>query len=179
MKLRQRVWIKLSQLNDNISIPTEKASLNKQIPPPPTFQASSVYPIRSGFNAATIAIIDQFSNILNIAMHYITSGKINFQVFRNNSFNFDASSAPSVDQKNLMNFSKKVFNIIYNSGNAYDQQLSGKEIASKMDSLINCQELQNLSSLNPTGIVAQKIQGNLKTILINYLNYIKLSNQIK
>lgn len=170
---RLKIFKKIAQ---DITIPTEQVAAEKQIAPPPTFQASSMYPgINAGFNANVIIFINFLTDMLNTAIHYASGGTLNFQYFKNNSFNFDSSIAPSVDQKNLMNLSKKVFINLFNSGNAFTHKLTAKEVTERVNNLLNSQDLQNLSSISPTGPIAQKIPGNLKEVITLYLNLIKTS----
>src|SRR5574337_575845 len=136
-KFRVKIIEKLAQA-DLGTLPTDQAVTTKPLPPPPPeFRASLVYPgIRYGFNSASINIIDAFVSLLNTAVHYASAGAVNFQKFRNNSFNFDASVAPSVDQKNLMNLSKLVYHTLLNNGNPYSQALRSDQIADMVDRIL-------------------------------------------
>ena len=176
-QLRMRVLEKLAQINTT-SLPSDQAAQTKPTTAaPPAFQASAIYPgIRYGFNTASIPIIDAFVSLLNTAVHYASNGAVNFQTFRNDSFNFDASIAPSVDQKNLMNLSKRVYHTLLNNGQAYKQALTGKQVSDMVDMILASPEFNNLSHVSPTGLLATKIQGNLKTLITNYLTYLKLAN---
>lgn len=147
--------------------------------PPPPFQASSAYPgIRNGFNSASIALIDQLCNILNTALQYASNGKANFQIFRNNNFNFDTSGAADADQKNLMIFSQLLYRTLLNSGNPFPQLLNGAQIQNMVQRLSNLPALASLSQTNPTGIIAQKIPGNLKTNILTQLQYLTAANPV-
>lgn len=175
-KLRIKILEKMAQANP-APAPTGQPAQSPTLPPPPAFQASAIYPgIRSGFNVASVPIIDNLINLLNTAVHYASGGKVNFQVFRNENFNFDASQSPSVDQKNLMNLSKKVYTTLLNNGNGFSQPLTGQQIADMTDRLLASQEYNNLSKVNPTGPLALKIPGNLKTNIYNNLTYLRLAN---
>jgi len=173
-KFRLRILEKLAQTTPNL--PTDQVAKSKPMPPPPAFQASAIYPgIRNGFNQASIPIIDGLVSLLNSAVHYASAGAVNYQYFRNNNFNFDASGAPSVDQKNLMNLSKRIYRTILNSGSAFPQPLTGQQISSMVENITASSEFNNLSQVSPTGQLAIKIQGNLKTLIFNYLTYLKLA----
>lgn len=174
-KLRRRIIKKLAQVTPG-NLPTDQVVQSIPIPPPPpTFQASAIYPnIHSGFNQASIPIIDNLVSLLNNAVHYSSAGAVNFQTFRNNNFIFDASDSPSVDQRNLMNLSKLVYVTLLNSGLPFTQKLSGEQVHNMIDKLLTSPFFQNLSHISPTGPLAAKIQGNLKT-LINDL-FIGLKN---
>lgn len=175
--LRLKILKKMAQA-DLGTIPTDQAVQSKPAPPPPpSFQASSAYPgIRYGFNQASVAIIDNLASLLNMAAHYSSAGAINFQTFRNDNFNFDASGVPSVDQRNIMNLSKKVYHTLLNNGQEFARPLTAQQVAEMADIVLESPELNNLSHVSPTGQLALKIQGNLKTLITNYLTYLKLAN---
>jgi hypothetical protein len=159
--------------------PTTTPAAAATPPPPPAFQASSVYPgIRKGFSSASVSLIDQLCSLLNMAVHYASNGKDNFQVFRNNNFNFDTSGAASVDQKNLMILSQMVYRTLLNSGNAFVQPLTGQQIQDMVGRMINSSALSSLSQINPTGTIAQKVPGNLKTNIATYLQYLISANPV-
>jgi len=146
--------------------------------PPPAFQASSMYPtVRKGYNPNSVQILDNFISLLNKAIHYTTSGKINFQTFKNNNFNFDASTSPSPDQKNIMNFSKKVYQNLLNNG-MFAKALTAQEINVKIDFLLKQPEYQGLSQVQPSSQLALKIGGNLKTLIFDQLTYLKNANPL-
>ena len=174
MNIRSRLrMIRLAQVTP--SIPTDQVAATAPIPPPPPdFQASAIYPgIRIGFASNSITIIDELVSLLNIALHYTTAGAINILKLRSMNFIFDASQSPSVDQRNLMNFSKKIFTTLLNSGQPFVQKLDATKIEEMVDTLLASQELNQLSQVNPSGLLATKIPGNLKTTITNYLNYLK------
>lgn len=147
------------------------------IPPPPAFQASSVYPgIRKGFNSASVSIIDGLVSMLNMALQYASEGSDNFQTMRSDNFIFDASGAPSADQRNIMAFSQMVYHSLLNSGNDFQQLLNSAQIADMVKRLEQSQSLNMLSQTNPTGQLAQKVPGNLQTNILSYLQYLVGAN---
>lgn len=151
--LRIRILNKIAQ--------TEPAA--KPVPPAPSITASQAYPsIRSGFDAAKVAIIDSLVGKLNVAIHTVTGGTYNLQILKNKNFIFDPSSFQSPDQKNLANFFVKVYQKLLNSGNAFAHPLTDQELAPIIDSLLQAPELKNLSQVNPTGQVAQKVSSNIQ-----------------
>lgn len=174
IKTRLKWFKKIAQTTT--ATPTETP---KVLAPPPTFQASAMYPgLRTGFNTNSIRIIDNLVNLLNSGVYYSSNGQMNFQLFKNNNFNFDASAAISVDQKNLMNLSKKIFVLLLNSGNSFPKLLTGNQIHSIIDQLSSSPEFTNLSQVNQTGTLAIKIGGNLKTMISDNFNYLKLANPV-
>lgn len=177
-KQRRKILDKLAQTADNTAVPTPAAAQTANILPPPQFQASAMYPgIRTGYNAASVSIIDQLVNVLNIAVHYITSGKLNFQIFRNDNFNFDSSQAPDVNQRRLMELSKLVFAQFLNRGSPFAKPMTPQEIENRVEMVWNNPNFQGLSQANPTGIVAQKI-GNPQRTIYNILLALKNANPI-
>lgn len=171
-KLRLKFLTRLAQTTPAPATPAKPV-----IPPPPPFQASAMYPaIRKGFNVASVQIIDQLSNLLNTALHYITSGAINFQMLKNNNFIIDASQSPSVDQKNLVNLSQKVYRLLLNSGQDVKSGMTNTQIHNIVDMFRNAPEFNSLSQINPTGFLATKIPGNLKTDINNILLALKNAN---
>ena len=144
---------------------------------PPNFIAADMYPnIRTGYNQASIPIINSLVSLLNTSVHYASEGKVNFPVFKSENFNFDESESPSVDQKNLMSLSKLVFHTLLNSGNTYPQPLTGQQIEGIVNKVQAAGPLQNLSQTRPTGQLATKIPGNLKTSIIDLLMRLKVAN---
>lgn len=158
---------------------TTTTSTSTVTPAPPPFQASAVYPgIRLGFNSASVALIDQLVSLLNLALQYSSNGTANFQIFRNNNFNFDGSSTSNVDQKNLMMFSQAIYRTILNNGNPFPQALTPQEIQDMLLKLSTSASLSALSQTDPTGPIAQKVPGNLKTNITSYLQYLSSTNPV-
>lgn len=178
IKTRRKLLDKIAQTTS--PVPTDQVAAQTTaaaVLPPPAFQASAIYPgVRSGFNAMSIPIIDQLAGILNVALHYSTSGKINWQTLRNNNFEVDTSGLPSPDQKNLANLSKKVYHLLLNGGTNFQQSLTADQVAQIANQLASSQEVSNLSSVNPSGPIAQKIPGNLKTTIVTILTNLKAAN---
>lgn len=148
------------------------------IPPPPAFQASGAWGwMGNVYNSNSVGFIDSLVDLLNKALHYASSGKFNWQILRNN-FNVDASAAGSVDAKNLLNLSKLVHQTYLNGGNAFPQKVTGTQIATWNTSVSQSQAFLNLSQLNPTGLVAQKI-GNPKDSILNILRELARYNPVQ
>lgn len=139
-------------------------SNNTQVPPDPSPPASQLYPIRNGWDSARVAIIDGLVRQLSVAVNVATNGKYNLQNLRNNNFTFDPSEFGSPDQKNLMLFFLKVYKTLLHNGQNYTQPVSATQINDMANFLLQSPELANLSQVNPTGQIAQKvpIPGNFK-----------------
>lgn len=135
----------------------------QQVPPAPTILASLAYPsIRSGYTSAQVNIIDDLVNKLNVATHLATNGSYNLQVLKNMNFIFDPSSFSSPDQKNLLLFFSQVFNKLLNNGNTFPAPISNQQLAGNVSTLLQSSALMNLSQINPTGPVAQKLSSSLQ-----------------
>ena len=167
LKIRKKIFQKIAEISVPVTPPTPAA-----IAPPTDWMASSAYPIQSAFNPISIGLINQLCEILHTALHYATGGKINFQTLKGLNFTMDASGMPSPDQKNLVNLSKLVYqNILIKT-----KKVSPEEIDLIVNKLSHSPELNNLSSISPAGPIGQKIPGNLKTNILNILNYFKNAN---
>ena len=159
-----------------------KISQNLQvtISSPPSITISQMFPgVLKSYTPQTIKAIDNLFNLLNTALHYSSEGHINIQTLKNINFNYDVSSIADNDQKNIVLIAKKIYSTILNSGNEFDKELTPQLIKDMVDSIFQSNFINNLSSLNPTSIMAQKIGGNLKTLLTDDLNYIKIYNPVK
>ena len=168
-KLRLKFLTKLAQATPAPATPI--------IPPPPSFQASAMYPsIRKGFNSTSVQIIDQLVNLLNSAVHYSTSGAVNFQTLKNNNFIIDPSKSPSIDQKHLIILSQKVYRLLLNSGQDFKTRLTNTQIHNIVELFQSSTEFTSLSQINPTGFLATKIPGNLKENINNILLSLKNAN---
>lgn len=157
-KLRKKILEKLAQQATTTPQPAQQ-----QVPPAPAILASTAYPnIRSGYTSAQINIIDSLVSKLNNAAQLATNGSYNLQVLKNNSFIFDPSSFPSPDQKNLLLFFSQVFHRLMNNGNRFEAPVSSQQLSTNVSALLRSQALMNLSQINPTGPVAQKVSPNLQ-----------------
>lgn len=158
------------------NVPTEEVAETTSVSgSPPPFNALDYYPTMiTGFQAKNMPWINGLSQLLNTVMFYSSNGKITLPWMRSNNFSFSGDQVPSADLKNLMNFTKLVYNQLYtNVGSVYKQQLTPAQIAEKIRLLSSSQFLNNLSSVQPGGQVATKIGGNVKTLIHNYLLQIK------
>lgn len=167
-KVRLKILQKIAQTvptDAPTSTATPNATSTTPVPADPSPLASSLYPgIRRGFDSARVAIIDSLVRMLSSAANIATNGKYNFQILRNQTFQFDPSSFTGTDQKNLMVFFLKVYKTLLNNGQTFDQPVSGEKLQQMVAYLLQSTELNNLASINPTGQIAQKspIPGNFK-----------------
>lgn len=172
---RLKILQKISQ-SVPAGLPTDnQADINTVSGTPPAFIAADMYPsLRIGFQNQNVPWINRLGTLLNTAMYYSSSGKVHMQWMRGVNFTFGTDQIPSTDLKNLMNFSKLVYNQMFsNMGQAYQQALKPEQIAEKKRILLTSQPYMNLSSTNPTGQMATKIGGNIKSLINDLLLQIR------
>lgn len=174
-KIRLKILIKMAQ-NVPQNLPTDSVANAQPVTgSPPAFTASDYYPsMRIGFQARNMPWINGLANLLNSSAFYTSNGKVTLPWMRSVNFTFGTDQVPSVDLKNIMNFTKLVYNQLFtNLGQAYQQPLTPEQIAEKIELLKNSQFYNNLSRVNPTSQLSIKIGGNLKTLINSYLLQIK------
>lgn len=143
---------------------------------PPTNVPNDLFShLATGYNGGTVALLTGLTNQLNVALHYASQGQDNFQDIINN--NMDLSGA-APDQKNVGMISQKLYNTFLNRKNPFNKKISPQDIHTWADTIINSPETNNLTQIKPTSTLATKLQGNLKTTIVNYLNQIKQQNPI-
>lgn len=142
---------------------------------PPKFVASDIYPsIMTAFQSKNVPLINALADLLNTVMYYTSNGQVNMMQLRNNNFNLGTDQVISADLKNLMEFSKILYNQVFtNLGVDFKSPLSSQQISDKITVLKNSSYLNNLSNANLTGQVATKVSGNPKELIKNYLLQIK------
>ncbi len=149
------------------------------LPPPPSFSPMDVWGwLGKAYNSTSINTINSLFSILNIGLHYASNGQINMQTLRNDGFNVDPSGLASVDARNLLNISLLVYKTILNSGNAVPT-VSPDKIQAWCKQISSSQALMNLSQVNPTGQLAQKVPGNIKDNILNLLRYLEAANPVQ
>ena len=167
-KVRLKILQKIAQTvpsDPTTSTATPNATTNAAVAPDPSPLASSLYPtIRVGWDSARVSIIESLVRTLSMAANIATNGKYNLQILRNQNFQFDPSSLTDSDQKNLMVFFLKVYKTLLNAGQPFTQALTPDQVTAMIPYLLQSPELANLSTINPTGQIAQKtpISGNFK-----------------
>jgi hypothetical protein len=167
-KVRLKILQKIAQTvpsDPTTSTATPNTTTNAAVAPDPSPLASSLYPsIRVGWDSARVAIIESLVRSLSSAANIATNGQYNLQTLRNQNFQFDPSSFTSPDQKNLLVFFLKVYKTLLNAGQAFTQALTADQVSQMIPYLLQSPELANLSTINPTGQIAQKstIPGNFK-----------------
>lgn len=168
---RKRLLTRLAQNNINVNDINITQNVSGT---PPGFISTDYYSIILAFTPKNAVIINTLTNTLNLALFYASNGKIHLPWMKSVNWNFDTSNIKDIDLKNLMLFSKQLFNTLFtDTGAQYSKQLSSTEIANKINTLKNSQYLTNISGTNPMGQMATKIGGNIKTLITNYLSQIK------
>jgi hypothetical protein len=183
MKFRLKILQKLAQQTGAAAAPaaptssttttdanTPATTNNPATPPAPAIRASDIYPtVRIGFDPGRVVVIDSLVGILNTASQIATAGQYNLQVLRNLNFQFDPSSFTSPDQKNLMIFFQKVWKTLLNGGVAFTAPMPAATLNTDVQFLLQSPELANLSQMNPSGAISQKIPGNFKDDIRNLI----------
>ena len=141
---------------------------------PRPFVPTQWYPtLAIGFGTRNANIINGFAKLLNVSLYYASSGQVQMDWMRTVNFNFGIDQSPSLELKYLMGFAKEIFKQLYNSGLKFTKALTPQEISERVNMLRQSQYVSNLPQTNPSGPLGIKIQGNLKTLILDYLNYIK------
>lgn len=166
-KIRMKMLGKIAQQTPTTTVTT----------PPPAFIASDAWAwLNMSYNPNSVRIINNLASILNTALHYSSNGQFNFLILKNNSFQVDSSGVPSIDTKNLINLCSLIYKTLINGGNQFAQKVTPAQIAYFVQMINASQSLLNLSQINPTGTIAQKIPGNIKDNVINLLRTLQMSN---
>jgi hypothetical protein len=181
LKERLIFWTKLAQQNQtgNTALPQSTPTPAASVSPPPSFRATDVWGwLARDYGSQTILTINSLVSLLNMTLHYSSNGQYNFQILKNENFQVDPSGVPSIDTKNLIFLSSMVYKTFLNSGHEFKTKPTGTQIAGWGNSILNSQPFLNLSQLNPTGPLAQKVQGNIKDMIMNYVRYLLMYNPV-
>jgi len=175
IRIRRKIFEKLAQANPTAAIPSKEQVKTQSVSgSPPPFSAIQSYPtLALAFNQRNANVIEQISNLLNTVLYYTSNGQIHMRWMRSVSFNFGLTNIISTDLIHVMNFCKQLFVQFFNSGQNYKVALTPEQIAEKVGALNNSPALTTMSSTNPMGPLSTKIQGNVKTLIINLLAQIK------
>ena len=123
--------------------------------------ASDLMPtLLKGYNPHQIEIINNLVARLSGIVNQQTMGQYNFQKLKNANFSFDPSAFPDPNTKNTMLFFQQVYKTLLNSGNAFQQAVQAQQISSWTSTLMNSSNLNQISGVEQTGLVAQQMPGN-------------------
>jgi hypothetical protein len=170
-KLRFRLLQKLAQATP--AQPAQPTTTPITVPAPPALPGILSANLATGYNSATIPLLMGLVQKLHEALHYASNGKDNFQKIIDN--NLDLSGAIP-DVKNVGGIAKKVYITFFNGRNPFTSKVAANIIRNWGDSIINSPEYSNLSQIKPTSPLSIKLQGNLKPLLLDYINQIKQQN---
>jgi hypothetical protein len=93
---------------------------------------------------------------------------------KDSNFNVDSSSSTNSILKNLIEFSKQIYNLIYTDAGAnYKKNLTPDEIKAKISVLKNSAFLLNIPSSIPSKELTIKYPEGIKTSIINQLAQVK------
>lgn len=173
-KIRQRIFQKLAQTTPAPTT-TDTAATPVVTTSPPAVPTSLFTYLPKGYNTNTIQVLQTLVTQLNIAMHYASFGKDNFQKLIDN--NLDAS-ATVADQKNVDGVARQVFDTFFNKKNDFAQKVTPAQIKTWADAIIGSPTFGSLSQIKPTSVLSTKLQGNLKSSIENYLTQIKQQNPV-
>lgn len=172
-KLRMRILKKLAQ-----ATPTPTATPNPpvSIPAAPALPGVLTSHLGEGYNGATIPVLIGMAQNLSDALHYASGGKDNFQKIMDNNLDLSGSDP---DVKNVGMLSKRIYSTFFNNRNPFSKgKVPANDIHTWADALISASEYNNLSQIKPTSQLAIKLQGNLKSLLLDHVNQIKQQNPI-
>jgi len=173
--LRKRIFKKMAQAAPT-PLPTNQQIASDVVSgSPPSFVATNWYPsIITAFQTKNTGLINRLSNLINDALFYASDGKVHLPWMRSVNFMFGVDQAPSIDLKNLMIFSKLLYNNIFtNLGQAYTQPLNTDQIKEKIDKLTQSTQFNNLTQTGASSQLSTKIGGNLKELIRNNLLQIR------
>lgn len=172
-KLRQRIIQKLAQTTPAQPTTTDATATPTVTTSPPAVPSALFTYLPKGYNPNTVQVLQVLVGQLNIAMHYASNGKDNFQKLIDNNLD---SSAAVADQKSVDGVARQVFDMFFNKKNDFAQKVSPAQIKTWADAIIGSPSFGALSQIKPTSVLSTKLQGNLKTSLENYLTQIKQQN---
>lgn len=177
LKNRLQFFTKIAQTTPTTA---PQAAPATTVAPPPAFQASGVWGwIPGSYNSTSVNTLNGLVALLNTSLHYSSNGTYNWQELYNDAFQVDPSGAPSIDTKNLLNLSILIYRTFLNSGNQFPAKPTPQQIQGWGSKVVASQAYLNLSQVNPTGPLAQKVQGNLKENILSFIRYFNMYNPVQ
>lgn len=170
-KLRLRILTRLAQTQ-----PNQPETTKPTLAPPPAVGADLFSNLPEGYNAGTVTILTDLMDTLNIALHYSSAGKDNFNKISGN--NLDMSGV-TPDEKNIAMIAERIYNTFLNQKNPFaGKKVTTTNINNWANALLTSPEYAGLAQINPTSELATKLGGNLRDLILNYMNQIKQNNPI-
>lgn len=158
-----------------IKIAQEQTATPKTLPPPPAIPAVTYSYLPKAYNGSTAQAIRNMTVFLNEVMHYASDGRDNMQAMVNNT----AQQATSPDQMHINSLARLFYRTFLNMGQDFKGMIQAQTIQGWADNILNSPDYSELSKINPTGPLATKIQGNIKSRILDLMTYIKQVNPIQ
>jgi|SRR5579859_98376 len=162
-KLRLKLIQKMAQTATTTApANTTTNSMNTIVAPPPQLDVWAAYPEpMKSYSPYQVTILNNLTTRLSNAINQLTAGKFNFQKLKASGFQYDPSSVPDINSRNLLIFFTKVFKTLLNSGNAFpNKPINPQDLSTMINALSQSTELNALGQINPTGPVANQQAGN-------------------
>lgn len=174
-KFRIRFFTKMAQTVPEPTVEDQAVSEDiNNLPPLPTFSATGRYPTLNTAFPGAGNIIDELSMMVHKALFYTSAGEYNLNDLCSNNFSTTISGTSDKNVIALFNFAKSMFLSIFNGGKPYpDRSLTKEEFNEKIDNLLVGSTLDNLSTTNIKGPLAEKIGPDVKNSLKNMLQNLK------
>lgn len=172
-KLRQRILTRLAQTTP--TQPAQPSTTPATMPPPPAVPGDVFSHLAEGYNGATVPILTALTNKLNDALHYASGGKKSFINIIGNNLEL---SGLDPDGKHVGSVAQLFYNTFLNKKNAFTKKVDAPTITNWANTITNSPDYNSLSQINPTGTLAIKLQGNLKTEILNYMANLKQVNPL-
>jgi hypothetical protein len=145
------------------------------MPPPPPVPGVIFSQLDQGYTGGTVALLRNLAKKLNDSLHYASQGKYYFQDIMDN--NADLSGADP-DERNIGILCKIVYETFLNKRAPFTKPVDPTTIHKWADNIISSSSYNALTKIPPTSVLSIKIGGNLKSILLDYMNQIKNQNPI-
>lgn len=172
-KLRLRILEKLAQTTT--PTPAQPETAAPALPPPSNDLNILFSHLNEGYNSGTVPLLQNLTQQLNMALHYASHGKDNFDKIRGGNL----GSPANPDSKSIGMLSSRVFNTFLNHMNSFNgKKVDPATINNWADAIISSPEFGALSQITPTGPLATKLQFNLKPEIQKYMTTIKNLNPV-
>jgi len=168
-KLRKRVLTKLAQAQ-----PIQPSTTTPVAPttaPLPAIPGDLTNQLAAGYNNQHVVdLLKEVIKTLNIAMHYSSGGKNNWQKVIGN--NLELSGDPT--QTNVAKIAKRVYETFLNGRQAFKAKIPQTTIINWADNILSSGELSNIPATTKAGELKQKLNGKeLRTIITENMADIK------
>lgn len=126
------------------------------------------------WGANNLTFIQQIINDLNDGIYVLSQGQLDFNKLRAQAFNVDVSKYPDRILKNIIIFSKLVYNVMLtDNGSNFANQLTPEIKKQKISQLTGALSNGGIPDGGINQFLTTKIGGNLKSLITNNLSNIK------